>query len=64
MEEEIDELGPKTVFTIKNSEIPQGVTQCSSHSWRKLSENELACTKCTTAVIVGLDNEDLIRLSK
>lgn len=47
--EEIDELGPTTVFTIKESEIPKGITQCVKHTWRKLSEDEVECTKCPTA---------------
>jgi hypothetical protein len=55
---EEDELGPKTVFTIKESEIPKGITQCREHSWRKLAENELKCTKCPTAVIV---NEETLK---
>lgn len=58
MEEEkkdIDEYGPKRVFTLNHSDIPKGVTQCTDHKWRKLSENELECTKCPTAVIVNVD---------
>ena len=56
-EKEIDPLGPKTVFTIKHSEL-KGLTQCKNgeHSWVKLNEAELKCTKCNTAIIVGIDN--------
>ena len=51
-ESQEDEYGPKRVFSIKHSEIPKGVTQCVTHEWRKLNENELECTKCPTAIIV------------
>lgn len=53
MEEEQDELGPKTVFTIKHSDIPKGTTQCAQHTWRKLSDNELYCGVCQSAIIVN-----------
>lgn len=55
MEEEKDELGPKTVFTIKESEIKKGTTQCQNHKWRVLNETEIACTVCPTALIVSKD---------
>jgi UDP-glucose 6-dehydrogenase len=51
MEEE--NLDSKTVFTIKHSEIPQGITQCKEHDWVKYSDNEIKCTKCTTINIVN-----------
>jgi len=56
--EEKDELGPKTVFTIKHSDIPTGVTQCKfqEHKWVKLNDNEIKCTKCPTVLIVGADD--------
>lgn len=50
MEEE--NLDFKTVFTIKESEIPKGITQCVKHTWRKLNDNEIECTKCPTIIIV------------
>lgn len=53
MEQEIDELGPKTVFTIKHSEIPKGVVQCVKHVWRNKNEMELDCINCPTCVIVN-----------
>jgi hypothetical protein len=49
---EKDPLDPQTVFKIKHSEIPRGITQCKEHSWVKHSENELKCTKCPTVIIV------------
>ena len=52
-----DELDPQTVFTIKHSEIPQGITQCVKHSWVKHSENELRCTQCPTIIIVNDIND-------
>lgn len=55
---EEDELGPKTVFTIKHSEIPKGWTQCEKHIWRKLSENELICKVCPTVIIVNPETID------
>lgn len=48
-----DGLGPKTVFTIKHSDIPKGTTQCVKHTWRKLSDNELYCGVCQSAIIVN-----------
>lgn len=53
-----DELGPKTIFTIKESEIPKGTTQCQSHDWRVLSSTEISCNRCPTALIVS---EDYVR---
>lgn len=50
MEEE--NLDYQTVFTIKHSDIPQGITQCKKHSWIKLNNNEIKCTKCPTVAIV------------
>jgi hypothetical protein len=51
MEEE--NLDYKTVFTIKHSDIPKGVTQCQKHSWVKRNDNEIECTKCPTVLIVN-----------
>lgn len=50
---ELDELGPKTVFTIKHSEIPKGITQCGEHDWRIKNDMELECKNCPTCVIVN-----------
>lgn len=50
-----DEYGPKRVFSIKHSEIPKGVTQCSTHKWLKKGITELECTKCPTVIIVNSD---------
>lgn len=50
---EKDPLDPQTVFKIKHSEIPQGITQCQKHSWVKYSDNEIKCTKCPTILIVN-----------
>ncbi len=51
--EEPDLLSNKTVFTIKHSEIPKGVTQCEAgnHAWKRINENELECTNCPTIII-------------
>jgi hypothetical protein len=34
--------------------IIKGVSQCQNgqHSWRQLTENEIACTKCPTVRII------------
>jgi len=56
-QEEIDPLDPQTVFTIKHSDIPKGVTQCINHTWVKHSENEIRCTQCPTINIVRDINE-------
>lgn len=49
---EKDPLDPQTVFRIKHSEIPQGVTQCAEHRWRKLNDHEIECAQCPTVNIV------------
>ena len=49
--EEPDLLSNKTVFTIKHSEIPKGITQCVHHAWIKRNDNEIECTKCPTILI-------------
>jgi hypothetical protein len=51
-EKSIDPLDPQTVFTIKHSEIPKGITQCQKHEWVKHSENEIRCLKCPTVNII------------
>jgi hypothetical protein len=56
--EEIDELGPKTVFTIKHSDIPKGITQCVRHAYSRLSENEVHCVQCHSAWIVNPETVD------
>lgn len=53
MEEEKDPLDPQTVFTIKHSDIPKGITQCLKHEWLKESYNEIKCTKCPTVAIIN-----------
>lgn len=50
---EEENLDSKTVFTIKHSEIPQGITQCQKHNWKKRNDNEIECTKCPTILIVN-----------
>lgn len=37
-----------------------GKTMCLDHSWKKISENELACTNCPTVIICQLDDERLL----
>jgi hypothetical protein len=49
---EKDPLDPQTVFTIKHSDIPKGVTQCQNHSWEVLNDHEIICKKCNTVNIV------------
>lgn len=57
--EEVDEFGPKRVFTLNHSEIQKGITQCEDHVWRKEGENELVCTKCPTQIICELTDKRL-----
>jgi hypothetical protein len=57
--EEVDEFGPKRVFTLNHSEIQKGITQCENHVWRKEGENELVCTKCPTKIICELTDKRL-----
>lgn len=43
----------RQVFAVKNSDIKNnGITMCKKHTWRKLSDMEVACTVCPTAWIV------------
>lgn len=59
---EKDPLDPQTVFTIKHSEIPKGITQCLNHDWIKVGEHELRCTKCPSSAIINPDNiNDYVR---
>jgi hypothetical protein len=51
--EKKDPLDPQCVFKIKHSDIPKGITQCQTHQWIKLSDNEVKCIKCPTALIVS-----------
>jgi hypothetical protein len=51
-EEKQENLDNPTVFTIKHSEIPKGITQCQKHEWVKHSENEIRCLKCPTVNII------------
>jgi len=52
-EKEKDPLDPQTVFTIKHSEIPKGITQCKEHKWQKISENELYCPVCQSGALIN-----------
>lgn len=55
MEEEyIDRGENKTVFVRSHSDIREGGKKmCEKHSFKKLSDNEVYCTQCPTAVIVN-----------
>lgn len=52
-------LDPQTVFTIKHSDIPKGVTQCEVHKWQKMNDSELYCPVCQSAIIVDRLNDYL-----
>jgi len=58
--EETDPFAPKTVFTIKHSEIPKGMTQCEHHQWEKMNDIELYCGVCQSAIIVNSDVIDVL----
>jgi hypothetical protein len=50
MNEEVDNV---EVYRISGEDIRKtGISQCETHTFRKLSENEVACTVCPTALIV------------
>lgn len=58
--QEPNPLDPQTVYVIKNSEIAQTAkSQCrmENHRWRKLSDNEVICDLCSTALIVKNIND-------
>jgi len=50
MEEEESQV--KTVFTIDEADIRPTFTQCQKHSWIKLNDHEIECTKCPTVLII------------
>jgi hypothetical protein len=52
MDNEKDNLDPQEVFRIHHRDIPKGLTQCVSHQWEKLSDNELYCPICQSAIII------------
>lgn len=53
----------RTVFSVSHQDIAKTATrQCQKHTWKKLSECEIACTLCPTALIVGVDDERLVNL--
>lgn len=57
----IDRGENRTVHAVTHAAIKAtGKAQCTTHSWRKLSETELACTNCMTAIICGIDDERLL----
>lgn len=46
----------REVFRASDSKIAESRSaQCQTHSFRKLSENEIMCTRCMTALIVNPD---------
>lgn len=49
--EELKKAVKDSIHTVNRAEL-RGQAQCQEHSWRKLGENELICTKCPTAIKV------------
>lgn len=47
-----EETTAETVYTINESDIRPHSTQCAKHTWVKVSENEIGCTKCPTVNII------------
>jgi len=48
--------GNQTVFSVSHSDIKErGTTMCKNHIWKKLSDMEVACTVCPTALIVNTE---------
>jgi hypothetical protein len=52
----IKEAEQGTTHSVYRSEM-RGTAQCQEHSWRKESDNEIACTKCPTVHTVADINE-------
>lgn len=53
MEEKQPEGIAQEVYRVSEADIKRrGIRQCVNHKWRKLSDNEVACTLCNTALIV------------
>lgn len=48
----IDRGEIRTIHTF-SADIAKGITMCKVHQWRKLSDNEIACIICPTALIVN-----------
>lgn len=50
----IDRGEIRTVFSTSTATIKaSGTTMCREHRWRKLSDTEIGCTVCPTALIVN-----------
>lgn len=44
----------RTVNVVSHAELKsRGITMCKIHFWKKLTDNEVACTICPTALIVN-----------
>lgn len=55
-EDKVDRGEIREEYRISHERIASsGIRQCDKHTWRKLSDNELICTQCPTAIIVNAD---------
>jgi len=55
---QVNELDPRRVFTAKDSEIAMTrVTQCVKHEFEKLSDKEVYCPRCQSALVVNNIND-------
>ena len=59
----IDRGEIRTEFVRSHADIRAGGKKmCEDHKWEKLSDTELYCTQCPTAIICGVDDERLLDL--
>jgi hypothetical protein len=62
-DDNIDRGEIRTVFSRSHSDIAaNGKKMCEKHVWKKLSDNEVYCVNCPTALIVNPDViDDLVK---
>lgn len=62
-EDNLDRGEIRTEFVRSHADIKAGgKTMCVDHVWKKLSENEVYCVNCPTALIVNPDViDDLVK---
>ena len=53
----------RTVFARSHADIREGGKKmCERHVWKRLSDNEVECMMCPTALVVQVDDERLLGL--
>ena len=64
-EDGIDRGEIRTEFVRSHADIKAtGKTMCQEHTWKKINETEIECTLCPTVLMVGIDDERLVKLNQ